>query len=183
MRLAFSLFMFASLCGCSTVTPTQLSVQLSQMTDATLWAAHVNTQSPLELLFVEVELVSRGQTQTTNDYIGLRTSGATGVSRYARFGAGVAEKNCSDFKNAVEAQKFFLILGGPISDPSGLDRDGDGFACEWGTQIKTIARKGYISSPATTTQRSYYRPATCHVGSRGGTYTIGPGGYKDYGGC
>ena len=40
------------------------------------------------------------------------------------------DRNCSDFDTWREAQDFFLSEGGPDSDPHGLDRDGDGIACE-----------------------------------------------------
>jgi hypothetical protein len=39
--------------------------------------------------------------------------------------------NCSDFDTQEEAQQYFEANGGPESDPSDLDRDGDGIACEW----------------------------------------------------
>ena len=40
------------------------------------------------------------------------------------------DRNCSDFDTWQEAQDFFLNVGGPDSDPHGLDRNGDGVACE-----------------------------------------------------
>ena len=40
------------------------------------------------------------------------------------------DRNCSDFDTWREAQDFFESEGGPESDPHGLDRDGDGIACE-----------------------------------------------------
>ena len=42
----------------------------------------------------------------------------------------VPDRNCSDFETWAEAQAFFEAEGGPESDPHGLDRDGDGIACE-----------------------------------------------------
>jgi len=38
--------------------------------------------------------------------------------------------DCSDFSSHSEAQDFFESEGGPSNDPHGLDRDGDGLACE-----------------------------------------------------
>ena len=38
--------------------------------------------------------------------------------------------DCTDFATQTEAQRFFIANGGPSSDPHGLDRDGDGIACE-----------------------------------------------------
>src|SRR5690606_4005805 len=40
------------------------------------------------------------------------------------------DKDCDDFKTWEEAQRFFEENGGPAKDPHGLDRDGDGLACE-----------------------------------------------------
>ena len=40
------------------------------------------------------------------------------------------DRDCRDFKTEAEAQKFFIAVGGPESDPHRLDRDRDGRACE-----------------------------------------------------
>jgi excalibur calcium-binding domain-containing protein len=40
------------------------------------------------------------------------------------------DKDCSDFPTQHKAQKYFKKHGGPRHDPSGLDRDHDGIACE-----------------------------------------------------
>ena len=40
------------------------------------------------------------------------------------------DRNCSDFSTWSEAQSFFESEGGPDSDPHGLDRNGDGIACQ-----------------------------------------------------
>lgn len=40
------------------------------------------------------------------------------------------DRDCSDFSTHREAQEFFIDNGGPGNDPHGLDRDGDGLACE-----------------------------------------------------
>ena len=41
-----------------------------------------------------------------------------------------ADRNCGDFALWWDAQNFFLAAGGPSIDPHGLDRNGDGTACE-----------------------------------------------------
>ena len=41
---------------------------------------------------------------------------------------GSKDYDCSDFSSQSEAQSFFNSSG--ASDPHGLDRDGDGIACE-----------------------------------------------------
>jgi hypothetical protein len=40
------------------------------------------------------------------------------------------DKDCSDFPTQHKAQKYFKKHGGPKRDPSGLDADHDGIACE-----------------------------------------------------
>ncbi len=40
------------------------------------------------------------------------------------------DRNCSDFDAWAEAQAFYEAAGGPGSDRHGLDRDGNGVACE-----------------------------------------------------
>jgi len=42
----------------------------------------------------------------------------------------LVDRDCSDFKNQKQAQKFFKKAGGPKYDPHGLDADRDGKACE-----------------------------------------------------
>jgi Excalibur calcium-binding domain len=44
--------------------------------------------------------------------------------------AHTADLDCADFPTQAAAQDYFLSLGGPASDPDGLDGDGDGIACE-----------------------------------------------------
>ena len=43
---------------------------------------------------------------------------------------GSRDYDCSDFSSQEEAQEFFEAEGGSSEDPHGLDRDGDGVACE-----------------------------------------------------
>jgi endonuclease YncB( thermonuclease family) len=44
--------------------------------------------------------------------------------------ASAADLDCSDFATQASAQNYFLSIGGPSSDPDGLDGDADGVACE-----------------------------------------------------
>jgi hypothetical protein len=44
--------------------------------------------------------------------------------------ASAGDKNCSDFSTWKQAQHYFHKHGGPRHDPSGLDGDDDGIACE-----------------------------------------------------
>jgi endonuclease YncB( thermonuclease family) len=44
--------------------------------------------------------------------------------------ANAADLDCADFPTQADAQRYFLGLGGPSSDPDQLDGDGDGIACE-----------------------------------------------------
>jgi endonuclease YncB( thermonuclease family) len=44
--------------------------------------------------------------------------------------AQAADRDCSDFDNQRQAQRFFKRHGGPQHDPHRLDGDGDGRACE-----------------------------------------------------
>jgi endonuclease YncB( thermonuclease family) len=48
----------------------------------------------------------------------------------APFGESSTDRDCSDFANQRDAQKFFEKHGGPQRDPHNLDGDGDGIACE-----------------------------------------------------
>jgi hypothetical protein len=44
--------------------------------------------------------------------------------------ASAGDKDCSDFKNWKQAQRFYENHGGPKKDPHRLDADHDGIACE-----------------------------------------------------
>lgn len=87
-------------------------------------------------------------------------------------------RNCADFSSAFAAQRFFQSQGGPSNDPHDLDRDGDGYACEWGVELKrqeTARREA--------ARRRYAAASRCYTGPRGGTYTITASGNKNYSGC
>lgn len=59
-----------------------------------------------------------------------QTNNAVGQRVYRRSGGGISS-GCGRYRTADDAQRAFLAAGGPQSDPLGLDRDGDGFACSW----------------------------------------------------
>jgi hypothetical protein len=64
----------------------------------------------------------------------LQTSHPRGTQIYRRVGLNKASKfqrACAQFATADEAQIAFLSAGGPERDRSGMDPDGDGFACNW----------------------------------------------------
>lgn len=108
---------------------------------------------------------------------------SVGVSRFVRSAdapraEATSDRNCSDFASEAEAQRFFQSAGGPVSDPHDLDRDGDGFACEWGTELRE--REAAARAAA---QRRAAAASRCYTGPRGGTYTITASGNKNYSGC
>nr|WP_267885375.1 excalibur calcium-binding domain-containing protein [Jannaschia rubra] len=113
-----------------------------------------------------------------------------GVARFSRpanapkVDAGL-DRNCADFTGGFEAQQFFMNNGGPARDPHDLDRDGDGYACEWGTELRQRAaaaeRQAAVARAAT--QRRVAAASRCYTGPRGGTYTITASGARDYDGC
>ena len=106
-----------------------------------------------------------------------------GVTRFSRYTSAspsmpTDDRNCEDFQSALDAQRFFTGAGGPQNDPHDLDRDGDGYACEWGTEVRRRA-----DAEAAAARRRIEAASRCYTGPRGGTYTIGPGGDRDYNGC
>ncbi len=126
-------------------------------------------------------------------YVGERTGTAVGLPRYGRessaqSSAGTSQapssgdRNCGDFASAADAQRFFLAAGGPTRDRHDLDRDGDGFACEWGAEVQR-SHRSYQSSLRVTSRRAYTGGSRCYRGRRGGTYTITASGRRNYGGC
>lgn len=178
-----------SLCALATAcaAPQQTSQNYSSKTTTMLWNnLHFETD-PQQIAFIEAELGSRNALQDTPDYAGKRnyigrtTSGHYGRNIYAR-SAVTSDRNCSDFRSSAEAQKFFLGQGGPLRDDHGLDRDGDGFACDWGKTLKQNANR-YSSQYIPKVTRSAASSPRCYVGPRGGTYTITASGRKNYDGC
>ncbi|WP_223426915.1 excalibur calcium-binding domain-containing protein [Tateyamaria pelophila] len=177
--------------ACAAQTPQNQSQVYSSLSTGPLWVEHSLTSSPLKLAFIEAELGSRGEQRSSSypsNYLGEKTSSALGRKLYSREEASTTDLDCSSFSSSAAAQKAFLASGGPTRDPSGLDRDGDGLACEWGTYLKkSVAsyqaslRPSRTYSPTRTTSRR--SSSRCYVGPRGGTYTITASGNKNYGGC
>lgn len=93
--------------------------------------------------------------------------------------------NCADFISNFEAQQFFLNNGGPARDRHNLDRDGDGYACEWGTEIRqrAAAAERRAAAARAAAQRRVAAASRCYIGPRGGTYTITASGARNYDGC
>lgn len=52
-------------------------------------------------------------------------------SRSILSGDGRFRRNCAQYATSDDAQRDFLARGGPERDRSGIDPDGDGFACGW----------------------------------------------------
>ena len=64
----------------------------------------------------------------------LAAKNAKGQRVYRRNGFNAERKYqraCSGFASQDQAQQAFLSAGGPVKDRSGMDPDGDGFACAW----------------------------------------------------
>lgn len=146
-------------------------------------------------LMIEAELAARGIEECGGANIGTQSAAQVGVSRFSRSGSdsgvGGQDYDCGDFGGAAQAQRFFLASGGPSSDPYNLDGDGDGAACEWGTEVRRIAsrvRPAPVAVPPPAPVRATPMPVRsagsgCFVGPRGGTYTVTASGNRNYGGC
>ncbi len=171
-----SSFLFA----CVNTSPSGLSHQFEAMSTRSLWTQQFISREPLELAFIEAELGVRGETASSISFLGKRTGSAFGAQLYVRNEASLNSMNCSDFSSGAAAQKFFLAAGGPFSDPHDLDRDGDGLACEWGSDIRSVASQQVVRQAAA---RPRYTSGRCYVGPRGGTYTLTSSGSRNYNGC
>lgn len=178
--------------GLSACTSTNAPVGYQYLSAPTLWGELNRTEDTATILEIEAELASRGLTQSPSgdEYIGRRTSGAVGRSVYARTEPVSGDRDCDNFASGAEAQKFFLQAGGPIRDPHGLDRDGDGNACEWGNTLKSSVRQYRQNRTAQAAAARRMQTATrvqsssrCYTGPRGGTYTITANGNRNYSGC
>ncbi|MBK4217284.1 excalibur calcium-binding domain-containing protein [Paracoccus caeni] len=184
MRIFFAALTLTGLAACGS-PPAPDGFQY--LSTPTLWAELSRTNDTRKIMEIEAELGVRGATQSplADEYIGRRTGGTVGSAIYARAEARTGDKNCSDFASSAAAQRFFLNEGGPVSDPHGLDRDGDGNACEWGTTLRTSV-SNYRRSRAVQAAPTRATPAPrssrrCYVGPRGGRYTITASGNKRYG--
>lgn len=186
--------LIAGAAACAPVAPPSpdRSAQTLALTKAgteDLWAMQATTSDSLRLLMVEAELGARGQYESGDRRLGSRTRSTIGLQEYARQGAGVGagsgvdDRNCVDFASAASAQRFFLSAGGPGRDPHDLDRDGDGNACDWGVKLSEASRPRLTRVAAPAVRRPVYISSQCHVGPRGGTYTLTASGAKNYDGC
>lgn len=61
----------------------------------------------------------------------------SGLARDSRF-----QRNCAQYRTPDDAQRDFLTRGGPSRDRTGIDPDGDGFACGWDPQAFRAAASG-----------------------------------------
>lgn len=176
----------------SACAPMPASRGIQERSSSMLWDELTLSTDTRQIMLIEAELGSRGQTVSPygTEYLGRRTSGTVGRAVYARTTPPTENRNCSDFPNSAAAQRFFLQAGGPVSDPHGLDRDGDGNACEWGNDLRASvssfrrseARKATAARQAQVSARRQ-SSSTCYTGPRGGTYTITASGNRNYDGC
>ena len=77
--------------------------------------AYADSSNPLERQLLEVELATRNVVRCPGTRIGAATA------------------------SVKSPQRLFLLSGGPTRDIHGLDPDGDGLACGWGSRIARIA--------------------------------------------
>lgn len=133
-------------------------------------------------LIIEAELATRSVDRCASGNYGHHSIATLGSRSHDRSEAVLVQNgsdyDCDDFPNGASAQKFFLAAGGPVSDPNDLDRDGDGLACEWRTEVQRIASR---STPSFTRPSSV--SSVCYTGQRGGTYTLTASGAKNYDRC
>lgn len=182
LRFLAALVLMLGSAGCSgSVTGQAAQMRLALMSPAELWLLQRTTTSAAQLLQVEAELYGRGMTAYGGVYLGQRSAAHVGQVRFGRVARARAMNthNCSDFPTSHAAQRFFLAAGGPTRDPHDLDRDGDGFACEWGVKTQAIARRARVN---VTPRRRYRASYTCHTGPRGGRFAW-VNGRKDYSKC
>ncbi len=163
--------------------PHQQSINFRQATTSQLCSSYQFGASPLDKLMIEAELAIRNEKQCGGSNIGTATAASVGMARYDRSptAAPSQDRDCPDFSSGAVAQRFFLASGGPINDPHRLDADGDGLACEWGTEVRRLAAYRPPAPRISTPRQS--SGGTCYTGPRGGTYTITASGNKNYGGC
>lgn len=189
-KLATAFVTILALSGCDTVPAPQSDPARSYagLSTAELWVIQDTTGSKLSLLSAEAELGVRGQSANGASYLGKRTASSIGQAVYSRSTAAAtsSDRDCADFQSAAWAQRHFLSVGGPLSDPDDLDRDGDGHACEWGVKVQQVAatfRVSYRAAVPVKPRKTTSHSSGCYTGPRGGRYTITSSGAKDYGGC
>lgn len=164
-------------------SPTATPNPFSSSSTTQIWSIQGTTSSALELRLAEAELGARGETNFGTWYIGQRTASEVGTTRYSRGNSAGSGKDCGDFRSAADAQRYFLLNGGPSIDRHNLDGDGDGYACEWGAYVRTTYSKYKPKATVYSPAPSYRSSSACYRGPRGGTYTITASGSKNYGGC
>lgn len=77
----------------------------------------------------KTEVATRGSSVNLAAYA-LSQKQPVGEKTYRRSSGSAGQ--CGRYRNdPEEAQRVFLNVGGPENDRRGLDRDGDGFACDW----------------------------------------------------
>lgn len=188
MRIHISAALFLSLTACVT-NPASLpqdvrSERIASATTNALCASYIQENSDaLGQLMLEAELASRGETECAGRPIGAQSASLLGRSSYSRTTPEpiADDLDCADFNASAAAQRFFLAAGGPIRDDHNLDADGDGLACEWGTEARRLSRPSPPVVAPVVPRTSYAR--RCYTGPRGGTYTITASGSRDYNGC
>lgn len=186
---AFCIYATVAVFGLSACASTNAPVGYQYLSAPTLWARLSDAGDAGDtatILEIEAELASRGLTQSPSgeEYIGRQTSGTVGRTVYARTEPVSGDQNCSDFASPAQAQRFFLQAGGPTRDPHGLDRDGDGNACEWGNALQSSVRQyRQTAAPRTQTITRAQSSSRCYTGPRGGTYTLTASGNRNYSGC
>lgn len=175
--------------SCGAPNPTASLDLITQQSTTSLWIEYSRTNSAPILSLIETELVARGETRFGSSFIGQRSVSALGSTIYSRQPgeptSSANVRNCSDFNSSAEAQRYFIVNGGPARDPSDLDRDGDGLACEWGTQLRRSSERAQreIRQSQQAAARRSAALRRCYTGPRGGTYTITASGARDYNGC
>ena len=191
----FAAVMVVSLAACSANTSNSpqnsarsvaFSKQLSASSTGSLCATYTSTATtPLVKMMLEAELGARNIAHCSRTHVGGQSVAQYKRASFSRANGEGAEllsdKDCSDFPSGAHAQRFFLAVGGPSSDPHRLDRDGDGLACEWGTAVTRLHSKALAPIRRASPRRT--SSSRCYVGPRGGTYTISASGNKNYGGC
>ncbi|MGO8150448.1 excalibur calcium-binding domain-containing protein [Rhizobium leguminosarum] len=181
--LLVPLFLLAG-CVSSPQSPPPVPTNYTLVPSSQLWNKLAYSASMRDVMMIEAELAVRGETSSGDEYLGRRTGSSVGVAAYARSADMAFDRDCSDFSSTGDAQRFFLRSGGPASDPHGLDRDGDGYACEFGKTLLASAAR-FRSKPVAPVRLSAPRTTSdqCFTGPRGGTYTITSSGNKNYDGC
>ncbi len=187
LRRALPLLAVLGMAACASTDGLNGPSPFSTQSSPALWSQLSQSNDTKQIMLLEAELASRGQESSGSEYIGRKTSSTVGKSRYGRSPTAIADRNCSDFASAGAAQKFFLASGGPTQDRHGLDRDGDGNACDWGRSLKSSAAKNKPRATSTRSASTKARSAsrrssshTCYTGPRGGRYRYTASGNKVY---